>query len=183
MNTNTVTTEATNSLEIPLTLPYYRPRVEIDRGDFKIEIGPYSFLFCSTQLRSLGSIHYRRLLLVFDESGNDSVWVTAESNDMEGESVIYLGCFTPRHHATITQSPALVHAEFFVPVACQVAREVLDLPYDRYPLTPGEDVCIAAIPGVFARHYPQEVPDEAIGMLMAKLMEAVLVSNTVGFCE
>lgn len=174
---NTVPSEATESLEIPLTLPYYRPRVEFDRGDFKIEIGPYSFLFCSTQLRSLGSIHYRRLLLVFDSEGNDPVWVTAESNDMEGESVVYLGCFTPRHHATITNSPALVHEEFFVPVACQVAREVLDLPYDRYPLTRGEDVCIAAIPGVFERNYPQGLEDEATGMLMAKLMKAVLVSN------
>lgn len=162
-----------------LTLPYYRPRVEIERADFKIEIGDYCFLFCSKHIRSVGAIQYRHLLVVLDSESNDVLYVTAETNEREGESVVYLGQFTPRHHATLTTSPALIHAEFFVPVACQVAREALELPYERYPLVPVEDNCIAAIPQVFRANYPQGVPDEATGELMAKLVEAVLISTRV----
>jgi hypothetical protein len=163
------------------TLECRRPLVELGGSDAQFEIGPYRFLYFSTHIQPWGLISYRHLLVALDPEDNDRVWVGAETNDQEGESVIYLGRFMALQHATITQSPGLVHAEFFVPVACQVAREVLDLPYDRYPLTPAEDAGIAAIPGVFEKHYPQGITDEAMGTLMAKLMEAVLVSNMVGF--
>lgn len=78
-------------------------------------------------------------------------------------------------------SPALIHAEFFVPVACQVAREALDLSYGRYPLVPVEDNCISAIPKVVHANYPQGVLDGATQALMTKLTEAAMISNRVEY--
>lgn len=165
-----------------LSLPnYYRPRVELGDGECKIEIGSYCFLYYSTGVRSVGAINYRHVLVVIDSAGNDVLWVTAETNDQEGESVVYLGRFMPRHHATLTQSPALIHAEFFVPVACEVARGILELPYERYTLTAIEDTHIAAIPEVFRENFPQGAPDEATQALMNKLVNAVVVSNKIEF--
>lgn len=83
-------------------IAYDRPRVEIERGDFKIDIGGYCFLLCSKHLRSLGAIQYRHLLLVLDSRGNDALWVTAETNDMEGESVVDPDA---SRHGTMQRSP------------------------------------------------------------------------------
>lgn len=76
--------------------------------------------------------------------------MTAESNVLEGDNVICLGCFEQGRHSTLAQTPALRHWQLFLPVACSVARAQLDLPYAQYPLTPAEDAGIAAIPIVLS---------------------------------
>jgi hypothetical protein len=156
--------------------PFYRPRVDIGGVDMAFVIGQYRFLFCSKKLQSLGAIRYWHLLVALDAGDTDILYVTAETNDREGDAVIYLGEFTPRHHATITTSPALAHQEFFLPVACQVAREALGLPYEQFPLTAMEDACIAEIPAVLGEHFPQGLPDEETQVLMNKLKQGVMTS-------
>lgn len=162
--------------EDSLRLPYYRPRVDIGGADMAFVIGQYRFLFCSKKLQSLGAIRYWHLLVALDAGDTDVLYVTAETNDMEGDSVIYLGEFTPRHHSTITTSPALAHHEFFLPVACQVAREALGLPYEQFPLTAMEDACIAEIPAVLGEHFPQGITDGETQVLIDKLKHGVMAS-------
>ena len=162
--------------EASLHLPFYRPRVDIGGVDMAFVIGQYRFLFCSKKLQSLGAIRYWHLLVALDAGDTDILYVTAETNDMEGDAVIYLGEFTPRHHATITTSPALAYQEFFLPVACQVAREALGLPYEQFPLTAMEDACIAEIPAVLGEHFPQGFPDGKTQVLIDKLKQGVMAS-------
>ncbi len=156
--------------------PFYRPRVDIGGADMAFVIGQYRFLFCSKKLQSLGAIRYWHLLVALDAGDTDVLYVTAETNDREGDAVIYLGEFTPRHHATITTSPALAYQEFFLPVACQVAREELGLPYEQFPMTAMEDACIAEIPAVFGKHFSQGFPDGETQVLIDKLKQGVMVS-------
>ena len=162
--------------EDSLHLPFYRPRVDIGGADVAFTIGHYGFLFCSKKLQSLGAIRYWHLLVILDAEDMDILYVTAETNGMEGDSVVYLGQFTARCHATVTKSPALAYQEFFLPVACQVAREELELSYEQFPLTAIEAACIAEIPAVLGEHFPQGILDGETQELIDKLKQCVMAS-------
>lgn len=155
---------------------YYRPRVELNYPDFRIDIGDYRFVFFSSGMRLTGAIGYKHLLAVLDRSDFDPLYVAAENNDMEGEAMVYLGRFNPRRHATLTNSPLLAHAGFFIPIACMVAREALELPYEQYPLTQAEDDALGLIPGLIAQAFPHGGPDENTLDLIHQLRECVLRS-------
>ena len=155
----------------------YRPKVSIDQVDFAFELGAYRFFQCSTGVRSLGLINYTQVLAVLDADDKDVLYVTTESNPMDGQATIYLGRFTPECHATLCSSPTLALPAFFLPVACQVARETLNLSYEFFPLTSAENSAIAAIPQLFAQHYPDGYPDEICREWMINLEKAVVTSN------
>lgn len=151
----------------------YRPQVEISHVDHAFAIGGYRLLFCASGIESLGAIRYRYLLAIIDPDDNEVLHVAAESNDMEGDAVVYLGLFERGRHTTIAMTPTLRHWQFFLPVACGVARDRLGLPYEQYPLTPPEDVGIAAIPGLLGK----ESQDEATANFMTQLAGAIVKSG------
>ncbi len=161
--------------QIASLIARYRPQVEISHVDHTFAIGDYRFLFCASGLESLGAIQYRFLLAILDPDDNEVLYVTAESNVMEGEAVVYLGLFERGRHSTLAMTPTLRHWQFFLPVACNVAREKLDLPYEKFPLTPAEDTGIAAIPGLLC----EESQDEVTTNLMAQLAGAIVKSGFV----
>ena len=170
MTTESLATPETPSPQLQVR---YRPRVDLLSSEFGFVIGDYRFLFYSTGLRSQGTINYKYLIGVLAPDELDVLYLTAETNDMEGDSVIYLGRFDLHHRATITQSPALAHAEFFTAVACMIAREALDLPYERYPVTEAEDLALGAIPEILRQRYPQGTYDNETQMLINRLVEGV----------
>jgi hypothetical protein len=155
---------------------YYRPRVELEYPDASIAIGNYRFLIFSEGMRSIGAIGYKHLLGVVDADTNDPFYVAAETNDGEGDSVVYLGTFNPDQHTTITRSPLLAHAGFFIPIACMVARHALKLDYADYPLTPAEDTALGLIPGLMQQVFPDGNIDENTLTLIRQLRECVLSS-------
>jgi hypothetical protein len=114
---------------------------------------------------------------VLDRSDFDPLYVAAETNDRDGDSVVYLGRFSPRRHTTLTNSPLLAHAGFFIPVACMVAREAFELTYEQYPLTQAEDYALGLIPGLIAQVFPQGGIDENTLDLIRQLRECVLRSS------
>lgn len=151
----------------------YRPRVDIRQVDFAFAIGGYRFLFCSDGLNSLGAIHYPQLLAVLDAEGREVLYVTAESNPLDGDAVVYLGRFTASRHDTLCESRAVAYQPFFVPVACRLAREALALPYAQFPLVELEDAGIAAIPDLMAHQFPEGMPDRGTQQLIDELAAVV----------
>lgn len=160
---------------------YYRPRVEFHKIDFAFALGCYRFLFFSGGMRSVGAIHYRHVLAVLDNEDRDVLYVTAETNDLEPD--IYLSRFTPRRRVTVTKSPMFAHSAFFIPIACMVAREALDLPYEEYPMTQQEDGSFGAIPAALSKQYPDGNLDEDTCELIAKLKEIALRSMPASIPE
>ena len=161
-------------LQLPRIDLYYRPRVELDTPDFGFALGRYRFLFYSSGIQSIGAITYHHLLCVLDSEDRDILYVTAETNELEPD--IYLSRFNPRRHATLTKSPLLSYAAFFIPVACMIVREVLALPYETYPMTQEEDDSLEAIPAVMAKSFPEGNIDADTHELLTQLKAAVIRS-------
>ncbi|MEI6738282.1 MAG: hypothetical protein WCL29_07385, partial [Pseudomonadota bacterium] len=78
---------------------FYRPRAEIDSVDLMFRLGAYRVFFSSRGLRSTGLIHFHHLLVAVNDRDEEVLYVTAESNPLEGGDTIYLCSFTPDRHA------------------------------------------------------------------------------------
>lgn len=155
---------------------YYRPIVEFEKPDFAFALGDYRFMFFSDGMRSTGAINYKYILVALDTDDQDVLYVTAETNDREGETLVYLGHFTPQRHTTFTRSPAFVHREFFFAAACMVAREALNLPYEEFPMLQIEDDALGDVPKVFERVFPGGGMDEETQKIMGWMAEGVMRS-------
>ena len=155
---------------------YYRPKVEFEKPDFVFTLGDYRFVFLSDGMRSTGAIQYKFVLLVLDPNDFDVLYVTAETNDLVGEAMVYLGRFTPQRHTTITKSLAFAHREFFFSAACMVAREALDLPYEQFPMLPIEDDALGAIQPVMEQMFPDGELDAETREIVNWMVKGVMHS-------
>jgi hypothetical protein len=155
---------------------YYRPNVVFEKPDFAFTLGDYRFVFLSDGMHSPGAIQYKFVLLVLDPDDFDVLYVTAETNDLEGEAMVYLGRFTPQRHTTITKSPAFAHRGFFFSAACMVAREALDLPYEQFPMLAIEDAALGAIHQGFQAVFPDGAIDEETRAILNWITKGVMRS-------
>lgn len=151
----------------------YRPRVKYGKPQFFVKLGSNSVAF-SSDLQSFGLVKYHHILVVWDENSKEILYITAESNPLDGPDVIYLGQFSPDGHATILSSKLLDQGEVFFCAACQVVRRYLGLDVVQAPLTGAETEVLSIIPDICNARFPEWQEDKGSKALVDMIMASVV---------
>jgi hypothetical protein len=112
----------------------YSPKVTVNRVDLAIALGSYRLMFAGGEgLDSLGLVRYPHLMCALDSGEHEVLFVCAETNPFGGPEEVHLGVFDGMGHATLGKSAALAIPQFFLAVACAVARDRLGMSRADFP--------------------------------------------------